>query len=250
VVVDDGSTDGTEALLRDVTWATVLRQPNAGAASARNRGWRQATAPVVAFLDDDCTPGPGWPLGLLDAFSAPEVVGVGGRVDGDHDGALSGYVAAERLVGHGRDLPDGDVDYLITANAAFRRRALEEVDGFDEDFPGAAGEDVDLSWRLRAAGGRLVRSEVAVAHAHRTSPGEIVRTYRAHGRARAILDRRHPARRSRAAVGGAVGPAAWSAAWRRYRHEGIGPVGATALLGLRVAGLAAFARGLREGRAA
>lgn len=247
IVVDDGSRDATPELLAEQSWAVVVSQANAGAAAARNAGWRRATAPIVAFLDDDCLPDPGWPTGLLPAFEDPQVVGVGGRIRSTGASWLDAFVEVERLVDHGRDLGDG-VDYLVTANAAFRVEALVAVEGFDDGFPGAAGEDVDLSWRLRAAGGRLVRSEVGVRHEHRTSVPDILRTYRGHGRSRARLDERHPQRRSGAAARGALAPSMWRERWRGYRAHGVGVGAASALLVVRALGLASFALGLRRGR--
>jgi glycosyltransferase involved in cell wall biosynthesis len=53
IVVDDGSTDGTEAIVRRFETTTFLRQPRQGAAEARNTGARLATGSYLAFLDAD-----------------------------------------------------------------------------------------------------------------------------------------------------------------------------------------------------
>ena len=59
---------------------TVIRHEiNRGLAAARNTGIRAATAPVVAFLDDDCEPEPEWARELLDAYD-DGVIGVGGDI--------------------------------------------------------------------------------------------------------------------------------------------------------------------------
>lgn len=53
IVVDDGSTDGTEAAVRCFSTTTFLQQPRQGAAEARNAGARLATGSYLAFLDAD-----------------------------------------------------------------------------------------------------------------------------------------------------------------------------------------------------
>lgn len=247
IIVDDGSTDATPMVLQTATWATIVQQPNGGAAAARNAGWQRATSPVVVFIDDDCRPGDGWPHALLEAFQNAEVAGVGGRIVPTGHRPLDAFVTVERLVDHGRDLTEG-VDYLVTANAAYRTSVLHSVGGFDEAFPGAAGEDVDLSWRVRAQGCRLERSDATVCHDHRSTVREVLRTYRAHGRSRALLDARFPDRPAAAAVGRALGLHAWIQRYRSYRSAGVGPIPSVALLALRVAGLASYAAGLLVGR--
>src|SRR5258708_24835475 len=58
IVVDDGSTDGTSDVAH-AGGAIVVRHPcRRGPAAARNSGIKRASAPMVAFLDDDCEPCP------------------------------------------------------------------------------------------------------------------------------------------------------------------------------------------------
>jgi GT2 family glycosyltransferase len=249
VVVDDGSSDATGDVLASVGQVTAIRQPNAGAAAARNAGWRQTEAPIVVFLDDDCTPLPGWPRDLIGPFSDPSIGGVGGRIVGSGRSIIDTFVEVERLVDHGRDLGADGVDYLVTANAAYRRALLEQVGGFDEGFAGAAGEDVDLSWRIRAAGARLARAPATVEHDHRTGLRDVVRTYRGHGRSRARLDARFPDRSAAVGASRVLRPSTWIEHFRAYRRGGVGRVAALGLVVLRVVGLASFYVGLRDGRA-
>ena len=79
IVVDDGSTDETSAVASEHGVTVIRHEVNRGLAAARNTGVAAATAPVVAFLDDDCEPEPEWARELLDAYE-DGVVGVGGSV--------------------------------------------------------------------------------------------------------------------------------------------------------------------------
>src|SRR5438128_1544197 len=80
VIVDDGFADGTaDALARlaadaAVPLRTVLRDLNGGPAAARNAGWEVATAPLVAFTDDDCVPDRKWLARLATRFEDADVV--------------------------------------------------------------------------------------------------------------------------------------------------------------------------------
>ncbi len=70
IVVDDGSTDGSADVARALLGVTCLSQPNAGAASARNRGVAAASGTHLAFLDADDLWLPGTLARLLEALAA------------------------------------------------------------------------------------------------------------------------------------------------------------------------------------
>jgi glycosyltransferase involved in cell wall biosynthesis len=92
IVVDDGSTDDTSDVAREHGVTVIRHEVNRGLAAARNTGVQAATAPVVAFLDDDCEPEPEWARELVDAY-ADGVVGVGGAVvPCAPDGYMLGYL--------------------------------------------------------------------------------------------------------------------------------------------------------------
>lgn len=70
IVVLDGSTDRSSRVLAGREWPfplKVVEQPNQGAAAARNAGARHATAPLIAFLDDDMKADPSWGTAVLSA---------------------------------------------------------------------------------------------------------------------------------------------------------------------------------------
>src|SRR3954453_7495998 len=60
IVVDDGSDDGTGAIVKGTSGVRLARQPNQGPAEARNHGARLAKGQVLAFTDSDCVPRPDW----------------------------------------------------------------------------------------------------------------------------------------------------------------------------------------------
>jgi len=191
VLVDDGSIDDTaERISR--RGVTVIRQPNAGPAAARNTGWRRAAGEVVCFTDADCVPPPGWVVGLLAGLDAADVGAVaGGYAAANDDQPLARLIQAEIAYRH-RRMP-AFVRAGGTYNLAVRRTVLEQVGGFDESFPTASAEDNDLSYRIRQAGYRIAfRPGCRVAHHHPERIGTYLRTQYIHGFWRSRLYRKHP----------------------------------------------------------
>src|SRR3954468_24386738 len=87
LVVDNASTDDTAAVVREVIAAVpgrdirYLHEPRRGVSYARNMGITHASAPIIAFLDDDGIPGARWVRGIKQAFDEyPEADCIGGRL--------------------------------------------------------------------------------------------------------------------------------------------------------------------------
>jgi histidinol-phosphate phosphatase family protein len=137
----------------------VVHGRAAGPAAARNLGWRLATAPWVAFLDDDVEPGPTW-LADLEADLAglpPEVAGSQGRL-------RVPLPAGRRPTDWERNVHGLETARWATADMAYWRAVLEEVGGFDERFPRAYREDADLALRVVRAGHRIERGRRRTTH--------------------------------------------------------------------------------------
>ena len=171
IVVDDGSTDDTAERVRRAAEQgklsiRLLKGKGRGPAAARNIGWRAASAPVVLFTDDDCEPAPRRNADLVELLEQnPALAGVGGKITKIREGVVPRFVDDEGYLAHPG--ADGSADYLVTANAAYRKAALQEVGGFNESFPCAGGEDPELSFRLRARGAKLAKIEGGVVfHNH------------------------------------------------------------------------------------
>ncbi|MGY1601401.1 mycofactocin biosynthesis glycosyltransferase MftF [Geodermatophilus sp. SYSU D00815] len=193
LVVDDGSAGPVRA-----PGVRVLRHGTArGPAAARNTGLRAATTELVAFLDSDCVPRPGWLEALAPHLDDPRLALVAPRVVGLPPSRPS-WLAPYETVAGALDMgprpapvrPLSAVSYVPSAALLARRAALG--DGFDEAM--RVAEDVDLVWRLVAAG-RRVRYEPAarVAHDHRTAPGAWLLRRAFYGTGAAPLAARHGA---------------------------------------------------------
>ncbi len=139
---------------------TVLTLDGRGPAGARNAGWRAAAVTEwVAFLDDDVRVGPSWRADLVADLAAQpaQVAGVQGvitvplsacRRPTDWERGTAGLAGAR----------------WITADMAYRRRALIDAGGFDERFPRAFREDADLALRMLDRGWRLAQGRRATTH--------------------------------------------------------------------------------------
>jgi glycosyltransferase involved in cell wall biosynthesis len=152
VIVDDGSTDDTWGVLEALSSATplnltILRHSTAhGPATARNRAWRAATTPTIAFTDDDCVPAPTWlSAGLREVRLGARVVC--GRIDPHPDQRYADGPFARKMV-----VGPAQRRWFATANIFYQIDDLERLDGFDEEFPGAAGEDTELGLRAEQLG--------------------------------------------------------------------------------------------------
>jgi hypothetical protein len=169
VVVDDRPDTGAPvpALpIEHFDGVRIVRSGGRGPAAARNAGWRSARSEWIAFLDDDVRIPPDWPARLADDLAAlpPEAAASQARI-------------TVPLPAHRRPTDDerGTAGLAnarwITADMAYRRRALAEVGGFDERFPRAYREDADLALRVTKAGHRIERGERITTHpARRAAP--------------------------------------------------------------------------------
>jgi N-acetylglucosaminyl-diphospho-decaprenol L-rhamnosyltransferase len=196
VVVDHGSTDGSVAALRAEYPSVTVVHPaaNRGYAAGANAGIAACDHPVVAVCNPDLEVAPGTAAALLARFDEPTVGAAGPRiraVDGTTYPSARLVPSPTVAVGHAlcgawwasnpwsrryrqldRD-PDlaRDVDWVSGAAVWLRRAALDAVGGWDEGYFMYA-EDLDLCWRLRAAGWRVVYEPGgSVVHLHALSTG-------------------------------------------------------------------------------
>jgi mycofactocin system glycosyltransferase len=249
LLVDDGSADpGAVAGLAARHAASVIRRPvSGGPGAARNTGLARIDTDVVAFLDSDCLPAPGWIEELAAQLSDPMVAAAAPRVlavpAANSVGRYSAVRGSLDLGPRAARVAAGTrVAYVPSAALVVRRAALLEVARAGAIFdPGLRyGEDVDLIWRLDAAGWRVRYDPAVVVRHHEPQHWAdlLARRYR-YGTSAAPLARRHPTAMAPLVI--APLPALTVAAGlaRRPQLAALAALGAGATMaaGLRSAGL-------------
>lgn len=194
VLVDNGSTDETPALLaafaEDAPFAvTVVREARPGLAAARNAGVAAARGGVLAFTDDDCYPAPDFLDRWLDVFADPAVAFGAGRIllhdPDDYPITIRTDTTPTAIVPHGFIEPG----LVQGANMAFRREVVWALGGFDPALgPGGVFnfEDLDMSSRAAAAGyaGGFFPGPVVRHHHRRRLPRDVRALQRSYDRGR------------------------------------------------------------------
>jgi GT2 family glycosyltransferase len=166
IVVDDASPDDTPVVLQALAARypilRVVRQAkNAGPATARNIGWHLASAPLVAFTDDDCVPQPGWAAAIVKGLRDADLVQGTTLPNPDQIDNIGPFSRTLEVT--------SESGFYQTCNIGYRRELLERLGGFDERFPDPAGEDTDLAWRALGAGA-AARFEAAAVVYHDIRP--------------------------------------------------------------------------------
>jgi mycofactocin glycosyltransferase len=236
IVIDDASADpaAIKRIAADHGAAVIHRPVNGGPGAARNTGLKAAGTDIVAFLDSDCVPRPGWLRCLLPHFADPAVGAVAPRIVPHEAGAgwLARYEGASSTLDMGARpspvRPGARVSYVPGAALVVRKAAAG--DGFRDGM--YVGEDVDFVWRMSASGWR-VRYEPAAAmgHDHRVTFRAWFTRRADYGTSAAALEELHP---------GAVRPlyASWWTAGAWAAALSGRPVAAAALAGTATALLA------------
>jgi len=132
LVVDNAPSDDATRKVCESAGARYVLEPVPGLSKARNTGWREAQADIVAYLDDDARPAREWLQTLVRPFDDPSVMVVTGQILPPH--FHSAGREAFRLDADGRDWRERTLfgGAGSGANMAFRRCFLEEWGGFDE----------------------------------------------------------------------------------------------------------------------
>ncbi|NQS90544.1 glycosyltransferase family 2 protein [Patescibacteria group bacterium] len=182
IVKDQGSTDGSRELIEtNFPWAHLIKGGNDGLSKAYNLGYRRADAKYVLFLGMDAFPEEGTLTGILEYLDKNQEVGAAtcklvlrdGSLDMDaHRAFPTPWVSLTRLTGLGSLFPNSknfnkyflprenmekphEIDLCISHFMITRKKVLDQIGGFDEDFF-LYGEDVDICYRIKQAGWKIM----------------------------------------------------------------------------------------------
>lgn len=184
VLIDNGSTDDSAAIVGGFPEVTLLSETTPGAYAARNRGIRAASAPLIAFTDADCTVASDWLRSILDGMREPSVGMLVGRVDyppgssvglrllGAYENAKADYVIGRCEPAH---------HYAYANNMAVSAALFDELGPFEEWRRAADSEFVHRLAERRPELRFAYRPEMRVVHLEFTggkARAERLRLYR------------------------------------------------------------------------
>lgn len=169
VIVDDGSTDDTPEICRRFCgkhpFIKFYYQKNQGPASARNTGWKKANADICVFTDGDCVPEKNWIENLIIPLADEKNGASAGTYKTlNHENALAKFIGLE-IAWRYRKV-SGNIDVHGAYNLAVRKKILEEMGGFKEDYPKPSGEDWDLTYRISKKYPIIFVPTAIVGHEH------------------------------------------------------------------------------------
>jgi cellulose synthase/poly-beta-1,6-N-acetylglucosamine synthase-like glycosyltransferase len=171
LVIDDGSTDDTLEIAarwegqRGPGLFRVITKPNGGKASALNAGIAHSMHPLIMCMDADSSLEPRTLLEAARHFGNPSVGAVAGNVKVENRGSIVTKLQALEYI-EGLNMPRRAQGFIAAVNIVpgpvglFRREALEEIGGYDED---TFAEDADLTLKMMSAGWRVEYEDQAIA---------------------------------------------------------------------------------------
>lgn len=178
LVVDDGSTDDSAALARQ-SGACVISTPHSGPAHARNMGALAAQGDMLLFIDADVLVEPGTVGTVAAIFAAhPEIAACFGSYDDTptETNFLSQYRNLLHHYVHQRSRSEASTFW--SGCGAIRRTVFRELGGFAaSQFPEPSVEDIELGYRLRAAGYQIrLEKLLQVTHMKRWTVRQMLKT--------------------------------------------------------------------------
>ncbi len=202
VLVDDGSSDGTKEVLRELNPPckfTYLYQENAGLSAARNVGINAAEGEIILFVDDDI-------------LASKNLIAEHMKVHNEHPrSVVRGWVNhVDDLEKPGKQpkftMQDISTAFFWTSNVSVAKKYLDEAGLFDERFKEYGWEDLELGLRLKSLGLQLKHNRDAVVYHYKSrwkksDLPNLLKQARSKGRTAVIFLDKHPTVRVKLATG-------------------------------------------------
>ena len=190
--------DRTLEIAESYPYCRIISQPNKGLSVARNVGAEAASGEIVAYTDSDCVADPDWLTYLVAKMEAGGLAACGGpNFPPPEDSLVPAAVAVSPGGPTHVLLSDEVAEHIAGCNMAFRRDALLDLGGFDPVYR-AAGDDVDICWRIQDAGYVIGFSPAAIVwHFRRNTVKAYFNQQRGYGKAEALVYSKHPFRFNR-----------------------------------------------------
>lgn len=168
IVSDDGSTDGTEGMVKELMRDSPCqlryfksKSRYKGPATARNIGIENARGEIIGFTDDDCVASPTWIEQAVPYFENHKIGGIQGNIKPQIDNA--NWLKKVFKIGHGVTHTK-DTGRYLTGNMFYRKEVIIEAGCFEPEV--VWGEDTDLAYRVKRKGYEILFSKnVIVYHA-------------------------------------------------------------------------------------
>ncbi|WP_019507044.1 glycosyltransferase family 2 protein [Pleurocapsa sp. PCC 7319] len=202
IVVDDGSETPLDDVIipfKDNLNIKLLRQNNAGPATARNKGAELAQGEFLAFTDDDCQPNPDWLERFAEGFKKNPDAMIGGKTINALDNNLFS-TASQKLIDYLYEYYNsarGKDAFFASNNIATPAANFKALNGFDVSFPLAAAEDRDFCDRWNSQFPMLYVPEAQVNHYHQLSLASFWRQHFGYGRGAFCFHQLHSQRQSK-----------------------------------------------------
>ncbi len=197
IIVDNFSDDDTRAVVRKYP-VSLVTEEKINQNSARNAGIKGAAGQIVAFTDSDCVVDKHWLTYLVAPYADQDIGGVGGRLVSY---SPQSFVETFLSLGiHHFPTPKKDLiqkkdnkfmsGLVGAANVSYRRKVLEKLEGFDEQYEVLG--DYDLCWRVQDSGYKLFFEPGAVVrHRHRSKIADMIKQFYYYGQGQALLFKKH-----------------------------------------------------------
>ena len=190
IVVNDGSTDGTDKLFEEYTKKNsnlkFFTQENKGSYAARNVGTKNSIGEIICFTDDDCIVDEDWVKNLVGAYTDENVGGVGGTiVDYKTETIIKQYIKNRKLLNQ-----EMFFSPVVGANMSYCKRTMQKAEFFDESFRNC--EDVDFGIRVRLKGFKIKYTPNAIVyHKHRATLKGLIKQQYNYGKGNARLHKKY-----------------------------------------------------------